>query len=76
MVFFFSTFRRFVCLTDSGKVLLILNPKSGPGKAKEIFQEQILPVLIEAEVDYDLHVTKAQNDARYCLFSNVCTIHV
>ncbi|XP_065211930.1 sphingosine kinase 1-like isoform X2 [Planococcus citri] len=47
-----------------GKILLIVNPKSGPGKAREIFQEQVLPVLIEAEVEYDLHVTKAQNDAR------------
>lgn len=47
-----------------GKILFILNPKSGPGKAKEIFREQVLPVLIEAEVEYDLHVTKAQNDAR------------
>lgn len=50
--------------TDSRKVLILLNPKSGSGKAREIFQQRVIPMLIEAEVNYDLFVTKHANYAR------------
>uniref|UniRef100_A0A1B6MNW0 sphingosine kinase n=1 Tax=Graphocephala atropunctata TaxID=36148 RepID=A0A1B6MNW0_9HEMI len=46
------------------KVLIILNPKSGPGKARDMFQTRVVPVLTEADVNYDLHVTRYANDAR------------
>ncbi|KAG7295795.1 hypothetical protein JYU34_020850 [Plutella xylostella] len=46
------------------KLLILLNPKSGPGKARELFQTKVAPILQEAEVPYDLHVTKYANYAR------------
>ncbi|CAK1544925.1 unnamed protein product [Leptosia nina] len=46
------------------KLLVLLNPKSGPGKARELFQEKVAPILLEAEVPYDLYVTKYANYAR------------
>ena len=49
---------------DTRKILILLNPKSGPGKAREIFQQRVAPVLVEAELSYDLHVTKRANFAR------------
>ncbi|XP_020818653.1 sphingosine kinase 1 [Drosophila serrata] len=43
---------------DSSKQLLILlNPKSGSGKGRELFQKQVAPLLSEAEVQYDLQIT-------------------
>lgn len=51
-------------LRDSRKVLVILNPKSGSGKARETFQQRVAPIFVEAEIPYDLHVTKCANYAR------------
>ncbi|XP_073840767.1 sphingosine kinase 2 isoform X2 [Musca autumnalis] len=45
------------------RLLILLNPKSGSGKAKELFHRQVVPVLNEAEVPYDLYVTKHSNYA-------------
>ncbi|KAH8301757.1 hypothetical protein KR059_010916, partial [Drosophila kikkawai] len=43
---------------DSSKQLLILlNPKSGSGKGRELFQKQVAPLLTEAEAQYDLQIT-------------------
>ncbi|KAH8409002.1 hypothetical protein KR009_004990 [Drosophila setifemur] len=43
---------------DAGKQLLILlNPKSGSGKGRELFQKQVAPLLTEAEAQYDLQIT-------------------
>ncbi|XP_017011131.2 sphingosine kinase 1 [Drosophila takahashii] len=43
---------------DSPKPLLILlNPKSGSGKGRELFQKQVAPLLSEAEAQYDLQIT-------------------
>lgn len=49
---------------DHRKVLVILNPKSGQGKARETFQARVAPMLEEAELSYDLYVTKYPNFAR------------
>ncbi|XP_053606173.1 sphingosine kinase 2-like [Plodia interpunctella] len=46
------------------KLLVLLNPKSGTGKARELFQTKVAPILQEAEVPYDLHVTKYAQYAR------------
>nr|XP_034831270.1 sphingosine kinase 1 [Maniola hyperantus] len=46
------------------KLLILLNPKSGPGKARELFQTKVAPILQEAEASYDLHVTKYAKYAR------------
>lgn len=49
---------------DMRKVLIILNPKSGSGKGRETFQKNVAPVFVEAEIPYDLQVTKYANYAR------------
>lgn len=49
---------------DTRKMLVLLNPKSGSGKAREVFQQRVVPLLIEAEIAYDLYVTKYANFAR------------
>ncbi|XP_013190727.2 sphingosine kinase 1 [Amyelois transitella] len=46
------------------KLLILLNPKSGPGKGRELFQTKVATLLQEAEVPYDLHVTKYAQYAR------------
>ncbi|XP_017000944.2 sphingosine kinase 1 [Drosophila takahashii] len=45
------------------RVLVLLNPKSGSGDAREVFNMHVVPVLNEAEVPYDLYVTKHSNFA-------------
>lgn len=49
---------------DARPLLILLNPKSGPGRARDMFQAKVAPVLYEAEIGYDLHVTKHENYAR------------
>ncbi|KAH8294494.1 hypothetical protein KR044_005276, partial [Drosophila immigrans] len=39
------------------KLLILLNPKSGSGKGRELFQKQVAPLLREAETQYDLQIT-------------------
>lgn len=46
------------------KVLVLLNPKSGSGKARETFQKYVVPVFVEAEIPYEVQVTKHSNYAR------------
>lgn len=45
-------------------LLILLNPKSGKGKGREMFQKQMSPVLKEAEIQYELVVTTHANFAR------------
>uniref|UniRef100_A0A0A9WQ72 Sphingosine kinase 1 n=4 Tax=Lygus hesperus TaxID=30085 RepID=A0A0A9WQ72_LYGHE len=51
-------------LLGDAKVLFILNPKSGVGKARETFQNKVVPLLTEGDLNYDLHVTRHAHDAR------------
>ncbi|XP_011185060.2 sphingosine kinase 1 [Zeugodacus cucurbitae] len=46
------------------QLLIFLNPKSGSGKGREMFHKQVAPVLKEADVPYELHVTAHYNFAR------------
>ncbi|XP_050351552.1 sphingosine kinase 1-like [Nymphalis io] len=46
------------------KLLILLNPKSGPGKARELFQTKAASILQESDTPYDLHVTKYAQYAR------------
>ncbi|XP_055689294.1 sphingosine kinase 2 [Lutzomyia longipalpis] len=50
--------------TDARKLLVLLNPKSGSGKAREVFQQRVAPIFVEAELPFELHVTKRANYAR------------
>jgi len=45
------------------RALVLLNPKSGSGNAREVFNMHVAPVLNEAEVPYELFVTKHSNYA-------------
>lgn len=49
---------------ETRKVLILLNPKSGSGKARETFQKHVAPVFTEAEIPFELQVTKYANFAR------------
>lgn len=59
-------------LKDQRRLLILLNPKSGKGKARTIFQQKVVPILQEAEMLYDLHITKHANYARE--FIRTCNI--
>lgn len=52
------------CPGEQRKLLVLLNPKSGPGKGREVFQKRIHPILSEAERPYEVHITKCSNYAR------------
>ncbi|XP_061386795.1 sphingosine kinase 2 [Musca vetustissima] len=45
-------------------LLIFLNPKSGSGKGRVMFQKQVIPVLKEADIPYELIVTTHANFAR------------
>ncbi|XP_050311620.1 sphingosine kinase 2-like [Anthonomus grandis grandis] len=49
---------------ETRRLLVLCNPKSGAGKGKQIFQQKVAPLLMEAEIPYDLHMTKCLNFAR------------
>lgn len=55
---------------DDRKLLVFLNPKSGQGKGRLTFQQRVVPVLQEAEMQYDLHITKYANYAREFVRTN------
>ncbi|XP_076399900.1 sphingosine kinase 1 isoform X1 [Peromyscus maniculatus bairdii] len=46
------------------RVLVLLNPQSGRGKALQLFQTLVQPLLKEAEVSFELMLTARQNHAR------------
>lgn len=52
------------CPCEQRKMLVLLNPKSGPGRGREMFQRRIHPILLEAEKPYEVHITKYSNYAR------------
>ncbi|XP_076236821.1 sphingosine kinase 2 isoform X2 [Calliopsis andreniformis] len=52
------------CPGEQRKLLVLLNPKSGPGRGRETFQKRIHPILSEAERPYEIHITKCSNYAR------------
>lgn len=53
-----------IIVEDDKKLLVFLNPKSGSGKGRLLFQQRVVPLLHEAEVQYDLYITKHANYAR------------
>lgn len=44
--------------------LIFLNPKSGKGKARDVFHKIVAPVLADADIQFDLYITKSANFAR------------
>lgn len=72
----YVSFNRWLCLficvsvgiefcapVNHGKLKVLVNPHSGPGKALQIFQKQVVPMLDEAELKYDLVTTGAFDSA-------------
>lgn len=51
-------------LKENRRLLILCNPKSGAGKGRQIFQQKVAPILNEAEIPYDLYMTKHYNFAR------------
>lgn len=49
---------------DMRKILVLLNPKSGSGKGRETFQKCVASVFNEAEIPYELQITKYASYAR------------
>ncbi|GIY32308.1 sphingosine kinase 2 [Caerostris darwini] len=48
----------------SKKFLVIINPKSGPGKAYQIFKERVIPLFVESDTQYEVLITDRANCAR------------
>lgn len=59
-------------IRDDRRLLILCNPKSGAGKGRTVFQQKVVPILQEAEVLFDLHITKHANFARE--FVRTCNI--
>lgn len=49
---------------ETRRLLILCNPKSGAGRGKQIFQQKVVPILQEAEMPFDLVMTKHSNFAR------------
>lgn len=55
---------------ENRRLLILCNPKSGAGKGKHIFQQKVAPILQEAEIPFDLVITKKINFAREYVRTN------
>ncbi|KAB0795758.1 hypothetical protein PPYR_09819 [Photinus pyralis] len=53
-----------VPVKEDRRLLVLLSPKSGSGKGRMLFQKKIVPILQEAEIPFDLHITQYANFAR------------
>lgn len=51
-------------LPSSPRLLVLLNPRGGTGKALELFQKHVSPMLMEADLHFTLLVTERPNQAR------------
>ncbi|XP_013783000.1 sphingosine kinase 1-like [Limulus polyphemus] len=51
-------------LPPQRNLLVFVNPRSGPGRALQIFRERVVPVLAESDIKYKLVVTDRSNCAR------------
>lgn len=47
----------FCTLPPSPTVLVLINPRSGPGKAQQIFESTVKPMLDEADIVYKILIT-------------------
>ncbi|CAB0032998.1 unnamed protein product, partial [Trichogramma brassicae] len=52
------------CPGEPKKLLVMLNPKSGPGRGRESFQRRVHPILSEADLTYDVFITRHSDYAR------------
>ncbi|KAG1669286.1 Sphingosine kinase 2 [Nymphon striatum] len=59
-----STYSEEKFFVKARKLLILVNPNSGPKKAKEIFNGRVKPILSESGINYDLIITERANHAR------------
>ncbi|XP_046574182.1 LOW QUALITY PROTEIN: sphingosine kinase 1-like [Haliotis rubra] len=52
------------CPPPPGRLLILINPHSGPGKGLQIFENEVKPMLEEAEIPYKMKVTEYAGHAR------------
>ena len=45
-------------------VLFLVNPKSGSGRANTLFKKKILPIMQEADIEYEMVVTTHKNHGK------------
>ncbi|XP_046352905.2 sphingosine kinase 2-like [Haliotis rufescens] len=57
------------CPPAPGRLLVLINPHSGPGKALQIFNNEVKPMLEEAEIPYKMQVTEYAGHARDLLLT-------
>lgn len=48
---------------NTKKLLLLINPNSGPGRALQTYRKHVSPLLAEAEVAHEVLVTERANHA-------------
>ena len=53
--------RVILLFVDPKKLLVLVNPNSGAGHAVQIFQKNVVPILGEADVPYEVLVTSRAN---------------
>ncbi|XP_060076120.1 sphingosine kinase 1-like [Ylistrum balloti] len=56
-------------LPESKRLLILINPHSGPGKAQQIFEKEVAPMLNEANADYEVKITEHAGHATEIMVS-------
>ncbi|OWF53322.1 sphingosine kinase 1-like isoform X2 [Mizuhopecten yessoensis] len=56
-------------LPESKRLLILINPHSGPGKAQQIFEKEVAPMLNEANTDYEVKITEHAGHATEIMVS-------
>ena len=57
------------------QLLVFINPFGGPGKAEQLFEEQVLPMFTMAEVQSTIVVTSKHKWWCVVLYMRVCCVH-
>ncbi|KAF2347559.1 Diacylglycerol kinase catalytic domain [Trinorchestia longiramus] len=56
-------------MSSDDKLLVLINPRSGPGRAYQVFRKQVAPVLSDRGVEYDVVITQRANHAHDLMVS-------
>ena len=64
-VSFNSALNTNIGLHPSKPILFLVNPKSGSGRAMWMFEKQVMPILRESGVDYEMIPTLRKNYGRW-----------
>jgi len=53
-------------------ILFLINPKSGSGRALNVFNSQVLPILNESGIAYEMELTNRANHGNFHTFQIIC----